>query len=319
MELSLLRKANTTKFIFLLHSFDRAKLPSIEKLPLQLTTLDLKEAERYADLQLEKVIEIISSNLKSNINSKHYDIKKDIIKVTQQITEKLIDKNKAAIDGLMKSYSVEFLFNNFKKSKTSPILIQNQSKDQISIYMVSVKENLQRNFELNIGGDSISASKTSIYNISDKKIIYTYSDYLLFSLKLSKLRQLNLQNQIENLEESIIDKKIKNQMSFFKYVKRKKENTSDKRKKILLDNLKREQKTELSINKKLLCLDFKSGYLQKKEIEKIICIQEEISKLLIEKRDLDNLKENASSKCLKIECHPIKKVKGKKLEFHSSR
>lgn len=66
-------------------------------------------------------------------------------------------------------------------------------------------------------------------------------------------------------------------------------------------------------------MDFKSGYLQKKELEKILCIQTEISNLLMEKSGLDTLKQNAYSKSLGMECHPIKKVKGQKLELFSSR
>lgn len=319
MELSLLKKAKKVKFVFLLKSFDRNKFPHIEKLPLQLTSLDLKEAKRFADLQLEKVVTIISENLNNNKDNEHYDVKKDIIKTTQKITDKIIDKNKAEIDGLMKSYSVERLFDNFKKSKTSPILIQNQSKKQIAQYMVSVKENVQQNLELNIGKNSISISKVTIHNISEKKIMYSYSDYLLFTLKLSKLRQSKLQSQIRNLEDSIVEKKIQSKKNFLGYVRIKKENTSEKKAKKLLDNLKKEQKTELSINKKLDGLDFKSGYLQKKELEKILCIQTEISNLLMEKSGLDTLKQNAYSKSLGMECHPIKKVKGQKLELFSSR
>lgn len=36
--------------------------------------------------------------------------------------------------------------------------------------------------------------------------MYSYSDYLLFTLKLSKLRQSKLQSQIRNLEDSIVEK-----------------------------------------------------------------------------------------------------------------
>lgn len=281
VELNLLRKSNQRKMIFLLDAFEHGQAPSIKKLPLQIKAKDIEISLRFADQCMEEVLQIINQNLYTGTNKNK--LRKLVNQATNQVTERIIDRNKSGLNKLMASYDVNQLHANFVKAKLSPGEIQNKSKEQVSEVIKNITQQLEKALFYKISLKTISlnlplSKQISCHNIALK---YTFSDLLLYKKKLYQIRRLTLLEKLKTLEESS-SLKTHTDKFFGKKMNHKKVISEKKIKQKIAKQIKQLEVKEDKIKKKLVLAKFPSGEISEKKKTEIKEIQKEIQLFKLE-------------------------------------
>lgn len=278
VELNLLRKSNYRKLIFLLATFEQGKSASIKQLPLQIEEKDIQKSLRFADQCMDEVVKAI--NQKAHKGTNKNKLRKLVNEATNQVTERVIDQNKAELNKIMMSYDVHRLHANFAKAKLSPGEIQNQSKAQIQELLQMLSQQLEENihYKLSLRGLSLNLPLSEKIVRTPVSLKYTHCDLLMYKKRTYQNKRLTLTEKIE--QSTYIksfhppknnQKKSLNQLIF----KEKKDPEGHLRKKILKEIKQLEQK-EKKLQEKLLHLNFKSGEVSANKKLKIKEMQKEI-------------------------------------------
>lgn len=275
VELNLLRKSNQKKMIFLLTAFESGSLPSLKQLPLQIEEKDIQKSLRFADRQFEEVLKLI--NQKAYTGTNKYKLRKLVIESTNQVTERIIDRNKAGLNKLMASYNVDQLHTNFSKAKVTPGEIQNQSKMQMSEVVKILAQQLEEvlSYKISLRGICLNLPLSNSISCDKITLKYTFSDFLIYKKKLCQIQRLTLLEKLNDLEEASFVNEYTNK-SFIKKIGRKKVVSDKHLKQALVQQIKHLETTENKITKKLIQTHFKSGEIPEKKKAEIKEIQKKI-------------------------------------------
>lgn len=249
VELNLLRKSNQRKLIFLLAAFEQGKSPSIKQLPLQIEEKDIKKSLRFADQCMEEALKDI--NQKAHTGTNKNKLRKLVNEATNQVTERVIDQNKAGLNKLMMSYDVNRLHANFAKAKLSPGEIQNQSKAQVQelIQMLSKQLEEKIQYELSLRGLYLNLPLSEKIVHTEVSLKYTHCDFLMYKKRICQNQRLTLTEKID--PEAHLRKN-------------------------LLKQIKQLEQKEKKLQEKLFHLNFKSGEVSENKKLKIKEMQKEI-------------------------------------------
>lgn len=275
VELNLLRKSNEQKMLYLLAAFDEGKAPSIKKLPLQIEAKDIKTSLQFADRCMEEVLQLISQKIDTVTNKDQ--LRKLVNKVTNQVTERVIDRSKAGLNKIMASYDVNQLHDKFVKAKLSPGEIQNKSKEQMSEVIKSLTQQLEKILLYKISLREIALNLPLSKQISYQNIAlkYTVSDLLIYKKKVCQVRRLTLLEKLRDLEE-FTPIKAYAAHSFTNKFRSKKDVAEKQEKQKLVKKIKQLEVKESKIQKQLVRVKFQSGEISEKKKEEIKKMQKEI-------------------------------------------
>lgn len=249
LELNLLRKSNQRKLIFLLAAFEQGKSPSIKQLPLQIEEKDIKKSLRFADQCMDEALKDI--NQKAHTGTNKNKLRKLVNEATNQVTERVIDQNKAGLNKLMMSYDVNRLHANFAKAKLSPGEIQNQSKAQVQelIQMLSKQLEEKIQYKLSLRGLYLNLPLSEKIVHTEVSLKYTHCDFWMYKKRICQNQRLTLTEKID--PEAHLRKN-------------------------LLKQIKQLEQKEKKLQEKLFHLNFKSGEVSENKKLKIKEMQKEI-------------------------------------------
>lgn len=278
VELNLLRKSNQRKLIFLLAAFEQGKSPSIKQLPLQIEEKDIKKSLRFADQCMEEALKDI--NQKAHTGTNKNKLRKLVNEATNQVTERVIDQNKAGLNRLMMSYDVNRLHDNFAKAKLSPGEIQNQSKAQVQelIQMLSKQLEEKIQYKLSLRGLYLNLPLSEKIVRTEVSLKYTHCDFWMYKKRIYQNQRLTLTEKIEQSVgiKSFHRPKSSQKKSLNQLILKEKIDPEAHLRKNLLKQIKQLEQKEKKLQEKLFHLNFKSGEVSENKKLKIKEMQKEI-------------------------------------------